>query len=160
MSSLATIEVRKNVPHAIYKMSPAAQKVESFDSEVPRHKSQCHKETRRALWNAVKECGDDDWDGYDAKGMNWNSHQESLRFLDMLPGTTSAPEVAVDPDGMVAFEWHEEPRWVFSVSFETNGAIAYAGLFGNSKTHGTEYFGQAIPQSILDSIRRVYSRNS
>ena len=160
MRSLAMIDVKSILPQPIYWMSPEALKEKSFDSEVPRHKSQCHKETRRALWNAVKECGDDDWDGYDAKGMNWNSYEESVRFLDMLPSMTPAPEVAVDPDGMVAFEWHEEPRWVFSVSFETNGAIAYAGLFGNSKTHGTEYFGQALPQSILDSIRRVYSRNS
>ena len=76
--------------------------------------------------------------------MDRNSYEESLRFLDMLPGTTPAPEVSVDPDGMVAFEWHEEPRWVFSVSIETNGELVYAGLFGNCKTHGTENFGQAF----------------
>ena len=119
-----------------------------------------YQETLRALRNAIAECSEDDWDGYGAKRIDGKSYEESLRFLDILPGTIPTPEVAVDPDGMVAFEWHEEPRWVFSVSFETNGAIAYAGLFGNSKTHGTEYFGQALPQSILDSIRRVYSRNS
>ena len=78
----------------------------------------------------------------------------------MLPSTVPAPEVAVEPDGMVAFEWYEEPRWVFSVSFETNGELVYAGLFGNSKTHGMECFGEQLPQSILDSIHRVYSHNS
>ena len=151
----------KNIPPSlIYRMSPGAQNEESFDSEVPQHKPQCHKKTRQALRNAVKECGDDDWDGYDAKGMNWNSHEESLRFLDILPDTIPTPDVAVEPDGMVAFEWYEEPRWVFSVSFETNGAIAYAGLFGNSKTHGAEYFGEEVPQTILDNICRVYSRKS
>ncbi len=119
-----------------------------------------YQETRRTLWNAIAECGEDDWDGYGARKVDRKSYEHSLRFLDMLPDTIPAPEVAVEPDGMVAFEWHEEPRWVFSVSFETNGELVYAGLFGNSKTHGTENFGQAIPQSILDCIRRVYSRNS
>ncbi len=119
-----------------------------------------YQETRRALWNAIAECGEDDWDGYGARKVDRKSYEHSLRFLDMLPDTIPAPEVAVDPDGMVAFEWHEEPRWVFSVSFETNGELVYADLFGNSKTHGNENFGQALTQSILDSIRRVYSRNS
>ena len=119
-----------------------------------------NRETLRALKHTIAECSEDDWDGYGAKSVDRKSCEESLRFLDMLPGTIPAPEVAVEPDGMVAFEWYEEPRWVFSVSFETNGAIAYAGLFGNSKTHGTEYFGQTLPQSILDSILRVYSQNS
>ena len=119
-----------------------------------------YQETRRVLWNAIAECSEDDWDGYGAKSVDRKSYENSLRFLDMLPETIPAPEVAVEPDGMVAFEWHEEPRWVFSVSFETNGELVYAGLFGNSKTHGTEHFGQVLPQSILESIRRVYSRNT
>ncbi len=119
-----------------------------------------YQETRRVLWNAVAECSEDDWDGYGAKSVNNQSYEHSLRFLDMLPDTIPAPEVAVEPDGMVAFEWHEESRWVFSVSFETNGELVYAGLFGNSKTHGTENFGEELPQTILDSIRRVYFRNS
>ena len=119
-----------------------------------------NRETLRALWNAIAECSEDDWDGYGAKRIDRKSCEESLRFLDMLPVTIPAPEVAVEPDGMVAFEWYEEPNLVFSVSIETNGTIVYAGLFGNQKTHGTEYFGQTLPQSILDSILRVYSRNS
>ena len=117
-------------------------------------------ETLRALRNAIAECSEDDWDGYGAKRIDRKSCEESLRFLDMLPSTVPAPEVTVEPDGMVAFEWYEESRWVFSVSFETNGAMVYAGLFGKSKTHGTEYFGEEVPQTILDNIRRVYSHNS
>ena len=78
----------------------------------------------------------------------------------MLPVTIPAPEVAVEPDGMVAFEWYKQPRRVFSVSFETDGTIVYAGLFGNSKTHGTEYFGEQLPQIILENIHRIDSRNS
>ena len=151
----------KNIPPSlIYRMSPGAQKKESFDSEAPQLQRQSHNETRRALWNAIKECGEDNWDGYGAKRIDRKSFKESLRFLDILPGTIPVPEVAIEPDGMVAFEWYRQPRQVFSVSFETNGELVYAGLFGNSKTHDTEYFGEEVPQIILNNIRRVYSRNS
>ena len=119
-----------------------------------------NRETLRALKHTIAEFSEDDWDGYGAKSVDRKSCEESLRFLDMLPGTIPAPEVAVEPDGMVAFEWYEEPRWVFSVSFETNGELVYAGLFGNRKTHGTECFGEQLPQTILGNIRRVYSRKS
>ena len=119
-----------------------------------------YQETLRALRNAIAECSEDDWDGYGANRIDGKSCEESLRFLDLLPSTTPTPEVGVEPDGMVAFEWYEEPRWVFSVSFETNGKLVYAGLFGNSKTHGTEYFGEQLPQIILENIHRINSRNS
>ena len=119
-----------------------------------------HQETRGVLWNAIAECSEDDWDGYGARRVDSKSYENSLRFLDMLPGTIPAPEVAVEPDGMVAFEWHEEPMWVFSVSFETNGELVYADLFGNSKTHGTENFGEELPQIILENIHKINSSNS
>ena len=97
------------------------------------------------------------WDGYDAEKINKESYNDSIKFLSMLPETILQPEVSLDPDGMVAFEWHREPRWVFSISFETEGKIAYAGLSGDEKIHGKDNFRNGIPESILDNILRALS---
>ena len=61
------------------------------------------QETRQALRNAFAECREDDWDGYGAKKVDNQSYEHSLRFLDMLPDTIPAPEVAVDPEWKNAF---------------------------------------------------------
>lgn len=45
-----------------------------------------YQETRRILWNAISECNEDDWDGYGANIFDSKSFENSLRFLDMLPG--------------------------------------------------------------------------
>ncbi len=140
-----------------YGMSAEAQKVQKnyFEVQQDRRQNRLYRDPYWALRNAAEECSQEDWDGYGAKRIDRKSFEESLRFLEYLPSTLPTPEVSVEPDGMVAFEWYKRSRWVFSVSFGTNKEIIYAGLFGNSKTHGTEYFGEEMPQTILDNIRRV-----
>lgn len=156
MTSLAIVE--NFVQPTSYGMNLEAQTVKKFVSKIQKDRRQhrLYRETEWALCEVAKECREDDWDGYGAKGINQKSFAESLRLLDLLPSNTPTPEVSVEPDGMVAFEWYKRPRWIFSVSFGTNNTLIYAGLFGKSKTHGTEYFGAEMPQIILGNIRRVY----
>ncbi len=114
-------------------------------------------EAFQTLNDILKECSADNWDGYGARAIDNTSYIEALRFLDFLPKTLPTPEITIEPDGEIAFEWRHSKRRVFSVSIGGKGELTYAGLFGLNKTHGTEIFGDEFPETILDNIQRVFT---
>ena len=114
-------------------------------------------ELLETLADIYEECKVENWDGYGASRIDENSYNESLRFIHFLPKTFPCPEIAIEPDGEVAFEWSSDKRKVFSVSIGGKGDLIYAGLFGINKTHGTEVFGDEFPKKIMDEIERVFS---
>jgi hypothetical protein len=114
-------------------------------------------ETRKSLAEALESSAADNWDGYGARPIDPESCLKAIQFSDLLPMDIPLPEIEVDTDGEIRFEWYRSPRQVLSVAVGGDGALAYAGLFGASKTHGTEYISDELPTTILDSIRRVYS---
>ena len=125
------------------------KKHETVDQEV------CGK-FREALDALLQECSADNWDGYGAKALQFGSYREALRFVQSLPTTIPVPELAADPDGAIAFEWDNGPRRIFSISVGDSGELIYAGIFGNSKTHGTEFFEDGIPKILLDHLQRLF----
>lgn len=116
------------------------------------------RETQQLLDKATEECSADNWDAYGAKAIDETSYGNAIHFSWLLPPNIPVPEIYIDPDGEVNFEWYAGPRQVFSVSIGSNNELAYAGLFGANKTHGAEYLDDELPGTILDNIRRVFSR--
>lgn len=114
-------------------------------------------DVRNELIGALKNCSTDNWDGYGAKALCLASYEEAFRFYLKLPITTPYPEVSVEPDGEIAFDWFNGPNRVFSVSIGSNCLLSYAGIFESGKIHGTEFFGDELPQEILHNIKRVFS---
>lgn len=110
----------------------------------------------QALINILEECAYPNWDGYGAVPIDKESYHESLRFIQDLPKSLPSPEVTIEPDGEIAFEWSNNKRRIFSVSIGRNGELTYAGLYGYNKAHGTEFFGDELPKIILEGILRVY----
>ena len=117
-----------------------------------------YRKMRQSLVETANECSFDNWDGYGAKAIDSSSHQNAIYFSQLLPANIPIPEIHVDPDGEVTFEWYTGPRQVFSVTMGSNNELIYAGLFGANKTHGTEYRDDELPETILDNIYRVFSR--
>lgn len=105
----------------------------------------------------LAECAEDNWDGYGAMAVDRGSYRHALRFLEHLPSAIPSPEVGVDPDGELSFEWAKGPRWLFSVSVGRDGELSYAGLFGKRSPHGTEHLEDEVPKSILRGVRKVLS---
>ncbi len=97
------------------------------------------------------------WDGYGGRPLDLRAYAEAVRFLAALPPTTPVPAVGADPDGEVEIGWNFGPRCVFSVSVGPTGRLTYAGLFGMSKSYGTEWLGAEIPRAILDNLARVFA---
>ncbi len=109
------------------------------------------------LASLMESCSSDNWDGYDAKAIDFDSYSEATRFAQTFPKTIPLPDVTVEPDGEIAFEWYRQPRRVFSISIGSRNVITFAGLFGLNKVNGEEYFGDEIPKTILDNLERLYS---
>jgi hypothetical protein len=109
------------------------------------------------LFQVKNECSIDNWDGYDAKAIDNESFQNAIRFALSLTPNIPIPEIYVDPDGEVTFEWYEDKRKVFSVSVGSKNKLSYAGLYGFSKAYGVEYFYYDTPKIILNNIYRLYT---
>lgn len=120
--------------------------------------SQHYNEARHALADAIEKCSVDNWDGYGAKRISGASCGNAIRFAQMLPTSVPVPELYVDSDGEVTFEWYFAPRQVFSVTIGSQGEMIYAGLFGSANAHGTEYLGDELRDTLLDYVRRVYPK--
>jgi len=99
----------------------------------------------------------DNWDGYGAKAINIDSYHYALDFALSLPSSIPVPEIYVNPDGYVTYEWYEGKRRVFSVIVGNRNELAYAGLYGASKTYGVEYMYEEIPENIIRNINGLYS---
>lgn len=113
------------------------------------------KNALASLVAVSEEASVDNWDSYGAKPVAKTSISEADRFLQMWPSNLPFPEIAAEPDGDIALEWIKDRRQMFSISFSGSNRITYAGVFGINEIHGTEYFGDAIPKVVLDSVRRV-----
>src|SRR4030042_6147898 len=133
----------------------AKELLDIFDQSITM--GQHYKETLKIIDKAIKEHSIDNWDGYGAQAVDTVSCANALWFSRLLPMQVPVPEIYIDPDGEVTFEWYIAPRKVFSVTVRGNKELAYAGLFGANKTHGTESLYDEVPETILEAISRVLS---
>lgn len=109
-------------------------------------------ETLDAVYAAAQV---DNWDEMGSAAVEPSTYLYAREFLSLLPSTAPMPEVSVDRDGEISFEWDYGPRQVFSVSVGRDGTLTYAGLFGYSKTHGVEHLREALPVAISHNLERV-----
>ena len=104
---------------------------------------------------AAADAAHRNWDGEGAWPVEGTTRTFARMFATALPPDTMRPEISVDRDGDISFEWHQSPYSVFSVSVRRDGILHYAGLFGPNKSHGSEVFDRGIPDPISQGIRRV-----
>lgn len=109
----------------------------------------------RALESAFAHSQEENWDGYGAKRAQLQTLIYAIEFLGYLSSSTPIPEISVDPDGDIAFEWDFGPRKIVSVRVERDGTLHYAGLIGHATFHGTEHLQEGIPASIAAGIGRI-----
>jgi hypothetical protein len=80
----------------------------------------------------------------------------AIRFAYCLPRFGPLPEVSVDPDGEISFDWVSRSGEIFSVSVNRHNRLAYAGWFGEkSRTHGIEQLAESCPSEIIRGIQRA-----
>ena len=142
------MSVATTLPITAFAMSPWADRALSDEALVLRRLisdatefsgSIAVGEPRRAvqedLYVACMAAQVDDWDQAGSKGVEPSSVVYADQFLRLLPSIFVPPNVTVDTDGEVLFEWDRGPRHVFSVSVGKDGTLSFAGLFGHNKVH-------------------------
>jgi hypothetical protein len=145
--------------HTMRAMSAEVRRTYSAWCQLTQPRSDQEAQSAAALEAACAEAATDNWDGYGAQAVTYGVKIRAQEFLDALPAGVPLPTIAADPDGEVAFEWYVGPRQVFSVSIGSRYEVAYAGIFGANMTHGTEYFMDELPASVMENLRRLYGGN-
>ena len=97
------------------------------------------------------------WDGEGAVAVEPSTVDYACIFASAIPPHLPVPEISVDYDGDIAFEWSTAPRKVFSVSIRRDGVLTYAGLNGADEEHGTSEIFSGMPARMIESIVRVAS---
>ncbi len=95
------------------------------------------------------------WDGGGSAKVEPSTYGYAKQFLRLLPSTIPVPDITVDTDGEILFEWDLGRRRIFSVSIGRDGTLTYAALFGYTKTYGTEHPREALPSVISDCLARL-----
>jgi len=138
--------------------SPEAETVSRLLNDVLGHLSgQRLQNAVSALDDLYQECCEANWDGYGAKAISEDAYVEAYMLLMLLPSDIPIPGFVPEPTGAIGLEWFRGTRYVFVLSVSGENFITYAGLFGINKVHGSEYFGDSLPASIVLNIRRLYS---
>lgn len=99
------------------------------------------------------------WDNLGSSPLDSGTYQIAKRFILALPSSLPAPELTVDRDGEINFDWFGSEGQIFSASLRKDGRIAFAGQISPRKRYsGLEEFNDSIPKRIVESIKSIYSR--
>lgn len=80
------------------------------------------------------------------------------RFLFAFPKTLPLPEIALDSDGEISFDWEGKNRRMFSVSLRADGRLSYACKLGiNRSAYGVEEFDENVPETIVENVKKIFS---
>ncbi len=102
----------------------------------------------RALAQACAKQGlDEGADPVDPRTLD-----HALRFVDALPMGFAEPDAGVDPDGEISLSWIGNKGHRLSLSVGPTGRISYAYRIGPRRRNGTEWFGDSIPDELLEYI--------
>ncbi len=80
---------------------------------------------------------------------------DAIRFAQSIPLDWPAPEIVVEQNGDVAFDWVLDSRRVLSVAIGPSGSAGYAALVGYEPTYGRVFLTSGIPETILRLMSAV-----
>ncbi|WP_431125819.1 hypothetical protein [Variovorax paradoxus] len=79
-------------------------------------------------------------------------------FWAVFPKHLAVPELSLDDDGEVMFDWSPSVGRMLTVTLRHDGRMTYAARLGGGRTrHGTEYFNDAFPAWLGDLLSELGS---
>ncbi len=90
----------------------------------------------REIEEIGEECSVPGWDGYGADAVTAAAIAEARVFAETIDFSRVVPEVGIEPDGALTFEWHRSARLTLSVSVQGSGVLHYAALLGRREFAG------------------------
>jgi hypothetical protein len=79
----------------------------------------------------------------------------ALELVNLLPTRLPIPEVDIDPDGEISFEWYRSSNKLLSISIGQDGRLAYAGRLGLKRISGIDYLGEQFPNELAAFIEKI-----
>jgi hypothetical protein len=108
------------------------------------------------IWAAFEEAGEDNWDGEGGQGMDVLSALRAADLIRALPDNFPLPEITVEPDGEISFDWIESRNRLFSLSVGTGDRLAFAWVDGSESGHGVARArGATVPSRILNEVAEI-----
>ncbi len=99
------------------------------------------------------------WDGEDGAPIDRGSLLYAHRLARLLPLGMRTPELSVDPDGEVSFEWSPVRGRSVSVSVARDGSLRWAAVHGSSGNCGQIPWTGRFPPGLALLIQRATSRS-
>ncbi len=110
------------------------------------------RELKASVRALGRECAHGDWDGEGGAPVLAFTLEHAIRFIDALPMGYAEPDPGVDPDGEISLAWIGGKGHRLALSIGPTGRISYAYRIGPRRRNGTEWFGDTIPEEILEYI--------
>ena len=80
---------------------------------------------------------------------------QALALIDALPPWVPTPELAIESDGQIGFDWQCSRDRILSLNVGPAGMIGYSALFGLESTYGRLPFAGVLPERIRTLLRLV-----
>lgn len=97
------------------------------------------------------------WDNLGSAPLDNPTYQIAKRFLWVFPADLPPPEIAVDRDGEVNFDWFGKAGKNFSISLRHDGQLAFAGQFSATRrVSGMDTFDDTVPQEITGWVKTLF----
>lgn len=132
-------------------MSPVARKVtHAGTSTAISETAQRDYTIDPGVFDAVLTAGND-------AQISWATFETANAFMSALPSSLGRPEISVEPDGEMAFDWQENPRRTLSINVG-DGEIGFAALIGTEAIYGRVPFVSTLPDTVALLLRKVVQR--
>lgn len=106
------------------------------------------------LREIAEECGEPNWDGYDALPIESRTLELAKRLVYALPEGLPLPEAAPEPDGFISLDWIWSKNRVFSLSIGKTDELSYAWIDNEDRGYGVAKFdGLSVPKRVIETIR-------
>lgn len=99
------------------------------------------------------------WDNLGSAPLDIDTYQIAKRFISALPSSLPPPELTVDRDGEINFDWFGSGGQIFSASLRKDGRIAYAGQISVlNRQSGVGEFNDSVPKKIVESVKSIFPK--
>ena len=75
----------------------------------------------------------------------------AVAFLASLPSECPRPEISVDPDNEISFDWARGED-LFSISIGPSGRLSFAFDINGTTESGVDFFSGALPHDVRSAI--------
>ena len=94
----------------------------------------------------------------DARG--WRRPQPTTiaaaeRLLDLVAGLSRPPQVQVEPEGTISFEWEAGEHGWLTLTVDDQGQLTHGAVIGEDEFAQAEAFGDALPDWAATLLQRL-----